>query len=255
MIHDVLASAIIALGGFLIGIARTEIAVSVRHRKARRFWQPFINNGSVTIAIGSHQVLRAYEPSGMVGMGDVEALLRLQRFLVQVFKLDGEKIVVISPEGRAEGDLHRSVVLIGSPDGNDLTKRTLQSIQQSTSSQRKDRLPFEFVTTAGQPNKLRFRSSSKRYRELEAARAQGGDVGRDFGVVARLPNPYAEGTSVLLLAGLYGHGTYAATHVVTEERMVSRLPYRTSQRFACLLFVDVIHSRAEEPKIEEVCEF
>lgn len=62
--------------------------------------------------------LEGWEPSGLVGLGDVTGLITIQRELQGI----GCKVKVSSVHSLSPEDCERDLVLLGGPDANELCK-------------------------------------------------------------------------------------------------------------------------------------
>lgn len=186
---------------FLLGIGVTQVYSWRRHLRIRLFWRPLVNH-SLTLVLGSFQrdeFLR-YEPSGVVGIGDLRGLHELIDLLGGA-KLKGFKIEytnTLSQEDR-EGNL----VLFGGSDANQLTPYFMQEIGARV----------ELVNETPSPT-LRdtvYDNASVTPELID------GKVVVDCGVLIRARNPLNPDRWIVIIAGCLGFGTWAGVRLTATD--------------------------------------
>lgn len=165
------------------------------------FWEPMVARG-LTVVIGTQSLGYAeeWEPSGLVGLGDVKALLEIHRQLLSV-GFEGE---IIDAEDLPRSRLGSDLVVIGGPDANKITAMLMDLLDPSLS----------FVFPGSQQHVVNL--YDKVAEDIVGPEiGHDGELLHDFGLVVRAPNPLANGaTEVVVVAGCWGHGTAAAAAVL-----------------------------------------
>src|SRR6266705_5162191 len=135
---EVLASVLIALAGFIVGTFRRTIVHRFRTRRTRKYWEPLRSRG-IAIVLGSyaltssqslssqHRVvdvgpIHEFEPFGVVGFGDVLALMTIQDHLRSLNWHD----VAIVHSSNLRSMQERNLVLLGGPDPNAATDLAME---------------------------------------------------------------------------------------------------------------------------------
>nr|WP_296076634.1 hypothetical protein [uncultured Actinoplanes sp.] len=221
----------IAILAFTLGSFRRVIVQRFRTRHTRKYWSPFKDKG-LTIVLGSfspsvsppsdrHRAidtspLQDFEPYGLVGFGEVLALLNLQEHL----KVLGMEDVTIAQPTDVRAMRSRHLVLVGGPDPNPVTDLAMQHGQ----------LPVRFLEADNSRSQMHVTLGGKDEsvpQELiytpQFLPDHPGQLSRDYGFVAQVPSPYADRCVAILLVGVYGAGTVAAAQLVTSSYGVSRM--------------------------------
>ncbi|WP_410590435.1 hypothetical protein [Amycolatopsis sp. lyj-23] len=206
--------------------------------RARKFWKHPGDRG-VTIVVGaqSRGWLDAWERSGLIGLGDAEALASIEEQL----RSFGFGLTVRSAEDMAGADLRRDLVLIGGPDANPVTATMIQRIRPAPT--------FAFPYWRDHVVLLVDRTTGREYRpEYD----DDGHLTADYGVVVRAPNPLAgDGTEVMILSGCWGHGTAAAAESL-RSKALHRAGVSTRRPFEALVKVAVADRRNHTVTVLEV---
>ncbi|MEU7810452.1 hypothetical protein AB0B18_28690 [Micromonospora chalcea] len=181
----------------------------------------------MTVVVGAHDrgELDLWEPSGLVGLGCVRAVVAVQGQL-RAFGFDAP---VESAEELVSRELRRDLVLIGGPDANSVTAAMIQRIRPT--------LSFGFPAWRKHVVTLVDTTTGVAYRPKYDKR---GRVTVDYGLLVRAPNPLADdGTEVIILAGCWGHGTAAAAESLGGKSL-HRHKVSTRQPFEALVKVEVL---------------
>jgi hypothetical protein len=188
--------------------------------------------------------LKDFEPHGLVGFGDVLALLTLQEHL----KLLNWNDVVVALPGDVRAFRSKHLVLLGGPDPNPVTDLAIHhghlpvQFIDHDNSRTQLRIVFHDSTT-GDPEEQIYMPAflSEDPRQLE----------RDYGFVAQTPSPYSQECTAILLVGTYGAATQAAAQLVTSSYGVSRMRNVNSGRCITSFRVDVgRNGDISSPRIE-----
>lgn len=229
MITDLLINLAAALIGYLI--ARTVAWWRRRRRTAagRRFWAAFPGSVVVVLPVWEREV-DGWTSTEVLGPGDVRALLRLQREMIEIDRrcevLESSKLT------DGAGDL----VLLGGGDANEWSARFLEHYR--------DVLRFAF--DADQTLHNVKTGAVYGVTPVDAHR-------RDAGLVVRAPNPFATTGTILLLAGVTGVGTDAAARLVGDDlaALMKLVPDDGQEAIAVVFTVDVIRGSPQAPRIED----
>jgi hypothetical protein len=215
---------------FLAGYLSALIVRRWRTRRARRFWRPFTGKPTVVALSIFMDEFRNWERSGLVGAGDVRALLALQR---KWASLGGAEFRTESSERLAsQGDLRENLICIGGPDANPVTRLILDRTS-TTLGVANGSVTF-FDTETGRYFSPRIDTNGDR---------------RDYGIIVRARNPFNLERAALVLAGSFGDGTRAAAELVCEER-IERSDFAAARMtFELLLEVEVISGTPQTPRI------
>ena len=197
--------------------------------RARRFWKDMGDRGvTVVFGVQDRGSLDAWERSGLIGLGDAEAIVSIEEQL----RTYGFDPTVRPTEDLAASELRRDLVLIGGPDGNAVTAEMVQRIEPA--------LTFRFPHWREHVVLLVDKTTGHEYHpEYD----EDGRLTVDYGVVVRAPNPLADdGTEVVLLCGCWGHGTAAAAESLRGKALHQR-EVSTRRPFEALVKVAVVNGR------------
>ncbi len=199
-----------------------------RTRRARAFWHPFLSD-DVRLVIGRfgqvrHFDLLKFERSGVLGVGDAIALAELQRYFSQI---GGSPQLAYAD--RLEGDaLKHTMILLGGPDANSVTRRTAKRITSM--------LRFG----SAEVNEIAIRDTSEASPRLYVPSPLDQDnAGTDYGLILRAPNPFAPDKEIMIIAGSFGHGTWAAARHVTSIEFLAKSASLQPGPMECLVETDV----------------
>jgi hypothetical protein len=211
-----------------------------RERRARRFWGGMATRGvTVVIGVQDRDALGRWEPSGLVGMGDVAALIAIQRELREI----GCQVRVLPVDSLAPEDRERDLVLLGGPDANELTRATMERFE--------GRLSITVPGSKLHNVALRDSVSKKIFAPQHGA---DGDLVLDYGLVVRTPNPLSNGrrTEVLILAGCWGYGTTGAAEAVCDSEFLQHSVVSKNRYFEAIVRTAVHASAAHYQRPELV---
>ncbi len=227
-----------ALGGVLVWLA-THSRRRIQLHSARRFWKA-MGGRRPLIVLGApdSESLNGWEKSGMVGKGDLLALVAIQSQLRR-FGFFGR--IVEAKELRPQ-DLRSDLILISGPDGNSVTATMLDMLADS--------LSYEFVQD---PANGRSAILDRRYGLLTAPRYdERDDPVNDYGLIIRAANPLAPAAAeIVIVAGCWGYGTAAAADTLGDRRFVRK---RKLKHFEVLVETTVVHGAHYNTKVLETRE-
>jgi hypothetical protein len=230
-IGDLIVNLVAAAIGFLVAQVTVWLRFLRRTRAARRFWKPLLQDDThVVLPIFSERRFRAWERSGLVGTGDIKALVAVQRKLLDIRRED----FFITYASDLKGDeLSSNLVLIGGPDSNKWTKTVLERSHLQI-----------FV----KPGTIIF---TDRITGTEYCPSDGDEIGSgtDTGLVVRTRNPFNPESLVLVLAGGFGEGTEAAARLVCDPLFEHFDLIRSGLDFELLFTVEIVHGVPQRPEV------
>jgi len=212
--QDLMIGVIASSLSFMLGIAAAKTYSWHRRLRVRRFWRPLTNDG-LTLVLGQLQRddFQKYEPSGIVGIGDLRGLHELIEQLGDA-RLTGYKIehaLTLSKEDR-----YGNLVLLGGGDTNLLTAEFMPMLGSQV----------EFLNESAGPPVLKDRA----YNQAEIQPEQLQDrVTLDCGVVIRARNPMNPQRWVVIIAGCLGYGTWAGVRLTKTDDL-----RRAPDEFECI---------------------
>ena len=191
-----------------------------RTRRAHAFWRPFL---STDLVIGSFPA-RDFERTGLVGLGDAIALAELQLYLREI---GGNPKVAYAD--RLDGDeLKHTMILLGGPDANSVTRRLYNRIASTLRLGNHESGEISIRDTSVQPP--HFYGPSPRDHN---------NAYTDHGLILRAPNPLAPDKEVMIIAGSFGHGTWAAARHVASTEFLKKCRSLKHGPIECLVQTDV----------------
>ena len=256
---QIAGAVVIAVLAFTLGSSRRAIVRRIRTRHTRKYWNSFRGKG-LAIVLGSfspsespptdrHRAidtspLQDFEPYGLVGFGEVIALLALQDHL----KLLGLDDVTIAQPTDVRTIRSKHLVLVGGPDPNPVTDLAMHHGQ----------LPVRFADYGKSRTQMHVKWPGQGESETEEKiytptflPDNPGQLARDYGFVAQVPSPYSDECVAVLLVGVYGAGTVAAAQLVTSSYGVSRMSGVNMGRCLAVFRADVgRNGDVSSPRIE-----
>ncbi|MFJ1765164.1 hypothetical protein ACIOD2_32900 [Amycolatopsis sp. NPDC088138] len=232
--------AVILLAGVVGGVVvwgATKMSRRLRLLPSHRFWKT-MGNRVPFIVLGAPDWAPAvsWEKSGMVGMGDIQALVEIES---QLRRLGFSGTIVESKELTPQ-ELKRDLVLIGGPDGNSVTATMMGRMNGASS--------YAFAMDLGPDagavyDKRSSREITPKYDDL-------GNPMNDFGLIIRAANPLAPDTAeIVILAGCWGFGTAAAAEKLGDQKFLRQL--KKSRHFEVLVETTVEHGAHYNTKVRD----
>jgi len=205
------------LSNILIGLATTfigyvigrlwQITVDRRpYRRIKRFWKPILS-GDTQIIVSrftpdTSDPHMTFEYPGLVGGGDALAMRELTTFFEKIHTKGVHVVYVDEPSV----DRTKNLILVGGPGINAVTKDALDLL--------KPKLQFGYA----RPGLVEIRdlapepeSDNGNYPSYTP------EPGKDYGVIIRACNPFDSTKVAVILAGAYGHGTWAAAILSLQD--------------------------------------
>jgi hypothetical protein len=236
---DVATNLIAAAIGGIVVWAVSRVLKRVRLLRARKFWKA-MGGRKPLLVLGAPNVepFSTWEKSGMVGRGDILALVEIES---QLRRLGFAGTLVESKEIKSK-DLRSDLILIGGPDWNSVTARMLGRLDGEIS--------YAFVRDSelgvGVKNEKSGKSVVPQYDDK-------GDPTSDFGLIIRAANPLAPETAeIVILAGCWGYGTAAAAEKLNDRKFLRR--QRKARYFEALVETTVVLGAHYNTKVIETRE-
>jgi hypothetical protein len=158
------------------------------------------------------------EPSGLMGKGDHEAIVRVQAGLARAGL---PKTLPVRSEDELGERRKDHLIVVGGPDVNGITKELLSLLQSRVTIARDD----------SDRNVVQDLVYGQQY-----VASIGGGEAWDYGILIRAPSPYQEGRLVVILAGAYGFGCVAAGFLaVNDIERMAELSRRHPEGFECIV--------------------
>lgn len=191
---------------FALGVVARQIYSWWRSLPVARFWRP-IARGGVTLVLGrlDRSEFNRFEPSGVVGLGDIRALEELG----DVFARGGLTRFSIAYGGAlTEKQRRGNLILLGGVDGNRLSAELMRAVGSRIELTNEDEAtPPVLLDTMNTPE----------YRLRPAL--DNGTVLRDFGVLIRARNPRDTQRWIVIIAGCLGLGTWAGVRLTLSPEL------------------------------------
>ncbi|WP_410633464.1 hypothetical protein [Amycolatopsis sp. cmx-4-83] len=228
-----------AIGGTAVWLA-TKAGRRLRLLRARRFWKA-MGSRKPLLVLGApdFEPITRYEPTGMVGKGDILALVEIES---QLRELGFKGRIVESKELNSQ-DMRSDLVLIGGPDGNSVTATMMGNLGGAIS--------YEFKWEPGVGPAVHDRLSGTAAAVPRYDKA--GDPASDFGLIIRTVNPLAPETAeIVILAGCWGYGTAAAAEKLRDRKFLRK--QRKSRHFEALVETTVVRRAHYNAKVRDTRE-
>jgi hypothetical protein len=235
-LRDLGINLLAALIGFVIARLIAKARYLWTTRSVRQFWKVFGTSDSidVVIPIFNEKEMVAYEPSGLLGTGDLRGLLDLQRTLIRISR----PYRIIEADRLFGPTSSPGQVLIGSPDSNKWTKSAFEQLS-----------PQVRFGTGDDWSVVHDLVTSKEYK---AGRDEGNrGLAKDVGIIISAQTPLSSRGHILVLAGAFGFGTQAAARLVTDSVLKLRESgLNLDKPFEVVFSVPVVNGDVLEPRIE-----
>jgi hypothetical protein len=236
---DVLFSIGPFVGGYLIGWVAPKAHRWRRTRRTRKFWKPFSKRDQVSVIMGGDRSFPTFEASGLVGVGDVMALTELQAIFDE--NRLGRLPITLATSPREAHLETADLILIGGPDMNWATKAVAS------------RLPARF--TFGNPDDREIQIKDQKTGTVYRPSDPGERDIHDVGLIKLVPNPFDTRRKVLLIAGAFGHATFAGVKLTGQKDFLKHPLIAAGSLFECLFSVDIVANEPLAPTIIDVVPF
>jgi hypothetical protein len=140
-------------------------------------------------------------------------------------------------------DIHLSgpLILLGGPDANAITRRAIESLQST----------FRF----GDPARHEIVFTDSRLGTVYAPRVDpDGALVMDYGLLVKCRNPFASDhpTNMMICAGSFGYGTWAAVKLTMSKPFLADPEVSRGAPLECLVETFVVGETPQDPTILEL---
>lgn len=225
-----------AIGGMLVWSA-TNARRHLKLVRARKFWRA-LGGRHPLIVLGAHDFgsHRRWANAGVVGMGDIEALVEVEAQLRRL----GFAGKIVESKQLSPRELSSDLVLIGGPVANAVTRTMMAKLRGTISYDFADDPEHEAAVVHD------LRSG----RLLRPQYEDSGYPVSDHALIIRTPNPLAPDTSELvIIAGCFEHGTEAAAEKLGDRKFLRKL--RRTKHFEALVETTVVNGAHYNTKLVE----
>jgi hypothetical protein len=224
VIFDIFINLIAGFIGFGLGWLWEKFLHFLKFRKVKQFWRPFFQK-DVQMVLGRFLEYERFEPSGFLGVGDANGLAELQTQL----KTLGLADIPVAYADCIDGDhLKSNLILLGGPDGNLITRDASQKLQLTLRFGDHKKYEVSFVDTRG-VGQIYAPYRNRDTNSLEI----------DYGLIIRTRNPFAPDMQMLIIAGGFGFGTWAAVRFILSKEFLDNAIVSRGDPFECLIETDV----------------
>jgi hypothetical protein len=230
----VIAAAIWAALVSTATFAGYRVGLLLRNRKAGALWGSFMKDTVIVIGVSPYEGNYSWEPSGLIGAGDVHAMMSLSEHLL---KLHSDPYSVKTPDQLVDADWHKNMILIGGPSSNVVVSDLIPKVTRSIYFP--NRSPDEITLIHnGRPDDLDADWSPGRWEKRS----------NDYGVILFGNNPRARGKKLLFLAGGSGFGSRLAAERVTNSDFLAQELPRQGSAFVETFKLSFIRGVATQPQ-------
>lgn len=225
-----------AIGGVLVWSA-TNARRRLKLIRARRFWRA-LGGRHPLIVLGAHDfgMHRRWANSGVVGMGDIGALVEIEAQL----RMLGFAGAITESKQLSPRELSSDLVLIGGPVANAVTRTMMAKLHGTIS--------FDFAEDP--EHEAAVVHDLRTSRVLIPQYEESGYPVTDHALIIRTPNPLAPDTSELVIvAGCFEHGTEAAAEKLGDRKFLRRI--KRMKHFEALIETTVVNGAHYNTKLVE----
>jgi hypothetical protein len=210
----------------------------MRAWRAKRFWAPTAKTSAV-IVLGRFDKPE-WEPSGLLGVGDVQALTSLNQHLRDLYI---ETPAIKYDDELRGADLGRStLIILGGPDANKVNGELAEALSTGYRLVHDDR---KGIIVVDDLSDAQFAPSYDKE----------GNVVIDYGIVVRAPNPFGareKGRYAYSFAGCFGFGTQTAVDCATDHRFLNAELVVAGAPIECLVRATVADSTPRRREIVSI---
>jgi len=209
---------------------RRLTANASRRPHARRPWSELLEP-DLTIVVSVFGLTD--EPSGRMGVGCAFGLVELLRYLDQI-GAHQPKIIKIADEDQVTDDFRRNtLILLGGPARNTVTFDAMR------------RLPLTHYFSRP-VSTIRDTKTAREY--SYSPTLLGPARGTDYGLFIKAKNPFNPRTSVIIIAGSSGYGSWAGTRLITESSALDAAA-ASGNPFECVFATEVLDRNPQATEV------
>jgi hypothetical protein len=239
--QDLLINIVAAVIVFVAGVGARGLLGYIRSWRGRAFWGRKMLRGRTYLFIGTFARLNHLEPSGFVGAGDSHAVHELATTLGRL----GSSFKIVYASHVSDGQQLENLILLGLDEVNSLTSRVFERIGSGF------RVDVDAMTIVDRDTGETYGAEWDGMQGSALADAGPGWSGlvdpngvvngrglrADYGLLIRGQNPFAPDRALVVMAGVYGYGTWAAARLPLDPDFQKRCVGLGN--FECLFRVEV----------------
>ena len=209
---------------FALGAVTRTVVHYLRVRRGRRFWGAPTSGEEVVVFLGAMPTrpdFVSYEPSGLIGMGDMHAVQELTTVLND---LDIRSTMAFIRHSHDQQ--RKNVILVGAEGVNAISHRLKDRYERN----------YEFDLDRGV---LKDKAKGITYKPVWDDDLK--EIRYDYGTLIRAENPYMGGRTIVAFGGVYGYGTWGGVRAVTHPEFRRRERSLGSPNVECLFRVEVLN--------------
>ena len=247
ILEQILIALVATFIGVLGGRFWKKSLLYYTYLRARRFWRPIVS-GDVQVVVGRFKRFAGWEPSGLVGVGDMQATAELVAFFDDLGYRRLGRSPKIAYHDQLAGQLADvSLVCIGGPDANKLTRYMLEQIHHTIEPGNPDGHVISFLDAKKKKVYSPIPEQGRRqWPDLRGSPA----IAVDYGLLIKAPNPFNPKRGVIIIAGSFGYGTWAGIKLARSKPFLRDRRVRKGRAIECLYSTTIINEIPQQPKIE-----
>jgi hypothetical protein len=256
-IEELVVNIFAAIVVFALGVGARSAVSYIRSRRGRRFWGRHIIGGRTRLFLGSFDRDYILEPSGFVGLGDNHALYELATELGRL-----GVFFEIAYASRLMDNQHReNLILLGFGDVNSLAPIVLAKIGTGFV------VDVDDMTITDTQTRKVYETEWEEYRLAENQLPAFGDgwsivakgedrfarrLRADYGVLIRTRSPFRPDRTLVVIAGIYGYGTWAGARLPLDEEFLRQCEDLDGFGLECLYRVEILQGQLIATSVEEL---
>jgi hypothetical protein len=234
IILGVIAAAIWAALASAATLAFVRVRRLRRNSRAGALWRSFTQDAVIVIGVSPYEGLYKWDLSGLIGAGDVEAMMSLSQHLKSLYS---DQCPEKMPNQLEDADWRKNLILIGGPSSNLAVSDLIPKVSSAIIFP--NRSPDEITLIHhGRSDSLDVRWNPDDLNE----------PAKDYGMILFADNPRAVGKKLLFVAGGTGVGTrLAAVRAISPDFLAQDLP-KQGNSFVETFTFSVVRGVASQPQ-------
>lgn len=200
--------------GYVAGRAWQRFVDQLPYRRARQLWGPILS-GQLQIVTSRFDSQDFTDPTGVIGAGDAMALRVLRTYFASIGFTKVEEVYV----KEASLDRTKNLILLGGPDTNEVTKDALDLIRpyvEITEDKDDENGTMEVRDLRVAPKS----DSNSSGRQRDGRYSAGANL--DYGIIIRANNPFNPSTTIVIIAGAFGYGSWGGANLALREEFLEK---------------------------------
>lgn len=222
-----------ALVAFILGLtAKSTYDAFLRRHPARKFWGDFIKSSDIIVSSPPDN----YDETSLhTGFSDLKAAAKVAALLSHF--TDQQEGIKLIEANYIHGSLSKNIVLIGGPITNSITQRVMDDAS----------IPFSFEN--------HHLINKKKHKEYKPRLDESGKVIEDYAFILKLKNLFDERYGLIILAGCYGYGTYAAAKAVTDFQILRKINNNNFGQEGIIIKTNIVNDVPQRPLIVDMFDY